>query len=104
MEWNFEPEYDFSYLNLPDLEVMHGITTEEIASVYMNGRSTACGHDDVPIWDRPYVCVGFSFLMRPMRMLIKHNGEICTILNVRLANENDIEILWCRQTGIFGTY
>jgi hypothetical protein len=104
MEWDFEPQYDFSYLNLSELESSCGITSDEISSVYMNGRTTAYAPDDLPVWERAYTCVGFSYRMRPLRMLLKHDGDICIVINVRLANENDIEIFWCRQTGIFGTY
>lgn len=97
MTFNVEPEFDFGLLNLDELEHKLNITVEEIISVYMNVRTTAFRVKDVCIQERPYHCVGFGFRGRPLSILLEHYGDRCLIINVKIANENEIEFFWCRK-------
>jgi hypothetical protein len=101
MDLNLEPEFDFSDLDLSELELTLGITVDEIISVYKNWRTGATGLKlETP--NPQYLCVGSSFRMRPLKILLEHNGVTCYFINVKLANEYEVESFWCKENGIHG--
>lgn len=96
MEEFFEPEFDFSQLNASELQEAGHVTYAEILQVYKSGRSRVYDVSDYRKSETYHYCVGCSFKSRFLFLALDIRAEKYRFLDVKLANEYEIEKFWCK--------
>ncbi|MGD1839613.1 MAG: hypothetical protein ACFB0B_01780 [Thermonemataceae bacterium] len=90
-EFNFD--YNTSYLDLPTLLQTFGITREEIISAIENPKMRLHEVEG----DKPtiYLATAYSSNKRIIRVAFTHPKLTLDILDVKIAEEDDIERYFC---------
>jgi hypothetical protein len=90
-----EPEFDFSQLSAVSLQQLGNVTFNELIFVYKNRRSRIYDMPELPKSLAYHFCIGLSSKSRFLFIALNYkNGKFC-FLDVKLANENEIEEFWC---------
>ena len=90
-----EPEFDASLLSAIRLQQLGNVTLEEITYAYKSTRSKVYDIPEMPKAFGYHFCIGFSFKSRCFLIALDYKNGKYRFLDVKLANENEIEEFWC---------
>lgn len=98
MDEYLRPEFDFSLLTPLELSSSGNVTHEELAFVFLNPRSRAYDAFYALPEDCTWTCIGFSNRARCISADIFFDNGKHYFLDIKLANEYEIQRLWCDKS------